>query len=132
MIFRYDFGEKLDLSKFVKQASFYIKKYPDTEYHLFTKDFKILFSTEPFSGPNIFVRITVFSIIRDSDGEISNLERIFLIGDSRFESFNLIPTLFNPYMSEATFQSDSIKDIISKVSELIKIIHKINYLKAFL
>lgn len=133
MFARYDFGEKLDLSKFRKQVTFYVGKYSHTEYNIFTKDFKILFTTEPAEDGSILARISTSSIVRDADGEMILLEHFRMSEDSRFESFKEALALFNKnyHRHLASFNSKSPKDIVDKVCGLIKIFHKVNSLIAF-
>ena len=129
MNFRYDFGEKLDLTKFVKQAVFYISLYP-TEYTIFTKDYKLVFKTFIEEGV-IFTKIHIFDIHRNTDNTISGYKSVFS-DDSRLESFKEITSLFLINRYEAFFTSTSSKEVVDKLSLIIKVIHKINNLKAFL
>ena len=132
MQFRYDFGEKLDLSKLKKQAANYINISSKIEYQFYTKDFKIIFNIKPDSGL-ILTTVSVYSLLRDADNEVLHYQNIYFHNDSRFNSFPEIINLFGMYsMDSAQFISKSSEEIIDKMCMLIKVMHKINHLKVFL
>lgn len=137
MIFRYDFGEKLDLSRFRKQAGSYIKRFQfhsvesPLEFHFYTTDFKIVLETEPTAEGLFKNKLSFFSIKRDADGQVKTTVALFPIGDSRFDSFKDVQSLFVQYSNKTEFTS-SIEDTVEISCTFIKIVHKINHLKAFL
>ena len=130
---RFDFGEKLDLTYFRKYVLYNLKKFPEKEheYELFTKLFKISFSTNP--KDSFFVRIIIKDIERDADGEIIKYKNIFPCSDYRFSSFKEFKVIFdNPYSCEATPSLKGEKDIVDKICFVIKAVHKINYLMPYI
>lgn len=133
MIFRYDFGEKLDLSKFQKQAPYYIGRMRQLTYHIFVKDYKIVADISTPDNSNIHnVSMTLFEIKRDNDGEIKSVSTIYPYMDLRFKELHDITNIFTLDSHEAHFGSNNVARTVEELSAIIKIIHKINNLKAFL
>ena len=133
MIFRYDFGEKLDLSKFQKQATHYIGRMRQITYHIFVKDYNVVIDIVTPDDSNIHnVRMTLFEIKRDSENEIKNVITIHPYKDLRFKELNSIMDIFPVDSPEANFGGNKVVGTVEKLCAIIKIIHKINGLKAFL
>lgn len=128
MNFRYDFGEKLDLSKFQKQATHYAKN--QSEYILVMSHFMIwvkFFQVQRVS-------IATYDIIKDPDGNIIQKQAIYLGSDDRFQGFKDVQffTRNCPPGFEFEVRFAEYDKIIEQICGLIKIFHKINGLKAFL
>ena len=131
--FRYDFGEKLDLSKFAKQAEHYIACWYAISYHIYTQDFIIEASVRPNDSSKTHkVDFSLYELERDSDKSIINKKLLFPLNDTRFSNIEIIIELFARYNDQGQIFSDNVFDIIAKLCQLIKAVHKINHLKAFL
>lgn len=133
MIIRYDFGEKLDLSKFQKQALRHIASMRQLTYHFFVKDYKLVADiSTPDDRTSHEVRLTLFSIHRDNDGEIKSGYAVVPGNDLRFKELSSFNDLFPIDQHEAIFESNNVDKTVKELSDIIKIVHKINSLKAFL
>lgn len=135
MYLRYDFGEKLDLSKFKKQASYYSKNLDRVTYQLFLQDYKITVEMHKLEGclTTRSVNIAIYDIERDKDGEVMCVSALFPITDSRFKEIKIIQEIWESNTGAlAYFNIDTSTDIIQNICDLIKIVHKINKLKAFI
>lgn len=135
MYLRYDFGKKLDLSKFKKQASHYAKNLDKVTYQLFLPNYKI--TVEIFRAEGCLttrsVNIAIYDIGRDKDGEITFSSALFPITDTRFKEIKIIQELWgNNTGALAYFDIGTSTDIIQRICDLIKVVHKINKLKAFI
>jgi hypothetical protein len=131
MIFRYDIGEKLDLTNFRKQFAFYVSHKSSIDYYFVLKDFKIVIEiicpTENFHTVNC----SLFDIRRE-DNEIVEQKVILPLVDSRFSSFVDIQKLFPADHWKATVLSNSVEYSLNLICPVIKIAHKVNNLIAFL
>lgn len=127
MQFRYDFGEKLDLSKFRKQAKHYSKY--QSEYLLVLGEFLLIANFES----NNRVQLTAFDITKDADGNISKKKFIFLAEDNRFQEFKDVRYFTeNNSAHPFTIEKQVDAETIDRICNLIKVFHKVNGLKAFL
>lgn len=135
MLIRYDFADKLDLSRFKRQAPFYIGKMRELTYNIFAGDFKLNIEiTTPDDTNAHSVQIDVIELFKNEDIEITEHARVNLATDSRFKELQVIK-----YFIDRLWINDSIEFTCncaefttSKICDLIVIIHKINSLKAFL
>jgi len=141
MLFTYVFGEKLDLSRFRKQAINYISTMRDLSYHLYLPNYKIsLEISTPDNQNGHLMAATLFHIKRDEDKEITQTTTIFPVIDSRFQEIKAIQDLWNPLgygasysnPSRASFTSNNVVELVEKICIILKIVHKIDSLKAFL
>lgn len=142
MQLRYDFGEKLDLSKFRKQSLYYIKNVGSVQYQLFLPDYKvtveIVKATSEISHKQ--VALSIYEISRDIAGEIVSVRTLSPMNDTRFKEIKTIQELWEPMplgpglppSMVAEFVSDDPAIIVNRICDLIKIVHKINSLKVFL
>lgn len=136
MLIRYDIPEKLDLTLFRKQAEFYIGKMRELDYEFVTKDYKVeigISTPDDSNTHNVIIRI--FDVKRDAEGEISNYIGIQPLKDTRFNESLIIKSLFDPnvvYAYVTSFNSNSAKDTTDKLVSIIKLIHKLHSLRAFL
>jgi hypothetical protein len=133
MLFRYDFKSKLDLSRFTKQASHYIKSMPEISYQLCIFDYKINSDIKKISNEDLYdVRMSIFEIKRDKDGEIFESKTIYPMHDIRFQDMKDIVSLLPDENScVANFQTNNPEQIVDKISRFIKMLNKLNNLKAF-
>lgn len=136
MLIRYDIPEKLDLSKFRKQAEFYIGKMRELDYEFITKDYKVTIGiSTPDDSNTHSVVIAIFDVKRDPEGEVSNYIPIRPLKDTRFCESTIIKDLFDPkneYATQAVLTSNSALETTNKLSNIIKLIHKLHSLRAFL
>jgi hypothetical protein len=132
MLFRLNFDEKLDLSKFRQHAIHYIGRMREITYHLSLKNHKILLEIASSNDLDHIITVTFFDLKRDVDGEIIQERVIIPMVDTRFKESNIIKELFPVDNYRGTFESSKVKITVDKICELTKLIHKINYLKVFL
>ena len=134
MLFRYDFGKKLDVTKFRAQSQHYIAQMRQVEYNLFLQNYKIIVSiSTPDDCTAHLVSMSMYHIIRDEAGEIIKSEKLFPSNDLRFKEFKIIKEIWkNPNYSLGNWDSGSVSNTTEKIISLLKIAHKIDNLKAFL
>jgi len=137
MQFRYDFvGDKLDLSRFKKQVNRHLTQYDELEYSFYVLGYKIqaninLFYTL-YRPTKYIVKFAISELQRDDDGEVSSYAAIRITEDLRFKEFPDLIKHYATLSSVGEFESNSVDEITDILSILIKIIYKINNLKAFL
>lgn len=133
MLFRYDFGQKLDLSRFEKQAPHYIGTMQELTYHLVVGAYQITAEIATPDGSNSHhVTLWFSEITRDQDGEIINTKIIIPLSDDRFQELSLIKELFNIDNYKAFITSNDAKSTSETLCRLVKLLHKINGLLVFL
>jgi hypothetical protein len=131
MLFRYDFGEKIDLSKFKKQVPYFISKSDVTSFDIYFKDYSIKF--EIFYDHILYKIITdIYLLNKDIDGKIINHEIIFPLEDYKFMNFKEIKEFFLPTAYRSVKNFSDIKEMVDKIAAIIRIIHCVNNLKTFL
>jgi hypothetical protein len=133
MLFPYNFGEKLDLTKFRKQGSYHIGKLAELSYDLYLPFYKIKINIQTEINTHN-VDIVLYDIKRDEDGEVIETKMILPLKDVRFKEDKNIQTLFAISINDSVgyFSSNSVGDTINKICQFIKYCHKINGMKAFL
>lgn len=133
MLFRYDFGQKLDLTNFRKQATHYISTMSEVTYHLIFPDFRIEIEIITSEAKTSHLATIQFSeITRDSDGEITKATAILPHSDLRFKEIKDITSTFPLDHYRATINSNNVSKTVDTICMLAKVVHKINNLKAFL
>lgn len=136
MQFRYDFmGDKLDLSRFKKQITQNLVLYPKITYSFYVLGYKIQanINTVDFSTNYIAdVDFVINELQRDRDGEVHSFYAVKITEDLRFKEFPDLIKYYTPGALHGSFDSNSVDEITDILSGLIKIIYKINNLKAFL
>lgn len=131
MLFRYDFDKNLDLSRFNKQAEHYISCMPEVVYNLFVFDYKIIVHISKVEQLHNMA-ITLYEIKRDTDGEIISSNVIYPLRDIRFQEMSEIVNMLPDENSEVGhFKCNSPNIIVEKLSSYIKMLNKLNSLKAF-
>jgi len=133
MNFRFDFGEKLDFSRFKRQAPHYISLAKPLDYHFYLPHYKMsaeIRSSENNSGHVVLIRF--WEIFKDKDGEIIDQRMIYPLNDTRFQEIGDIKSLFGPNKHEAEFESFNSVNTVERICFLIKILSKINNLKVFI
>lgn len=133
MLFRYDFDNKLDLSRFTKQAVHYIKSMPEISYQLCVFNFKINSDITKISNKDLYdVNMSLFEIKRDEDGEVSKSKTIYPMQDMRFQDMtDIVSLLPDEHSYVANFQTNNPEQIVAKISGIIKMLNRLNKLKAF-
>lgn len=133
MLFRYDFGEKLDLTKFIKQATHYIGTMRELAYDLYLSDYKMRVEVvTPDNSNSHTVTIFFYEIGRDPDGELVGEKIIIPLIDTRFKELRDIKDVFKIDNYKAHFDSNSAQFTVEKICKILKILYKINNLKVFL
>jgi len=133
MKLRYDFGEKLDLSKFKKQAPHYIAQMRELNLEFYIADFR--FSSEistPDRQTAHLVSLSLEDIEKDEFGNLISSKTIYPLQDTRFKEISDIQVLFQNNTYKSHFQSHSVDDTVNRLCLIIKLLHKINNLKVFL
>jgi|SRR5579885_750505 len=132
MLFRIDVDNKLDLSRFRKHATAYIGGMEELNYDIFLKDYKIVVRVNQVEGKSVqMVTISVFEKVR-VQGEIVKYMILVPATDSRFQEVKLIHEMFEEGATQSELESTNAEETADKICQLIKVIHKINNLKAFL
>jgi hypothetical protein len=139
MLFTYVFGDKLDLSRFRKQAINYISTIPDVQYHLYLSTYKIhLEISTPHTKSGHITTISIFRLKRNENKEIIRSELIHPLIDSLFQEIKAIQDIWSPILgtnyvpgSRTTFTSNSVTESVEKICIILKIVSKVDNLKAF-
>lgn len=131
MIFRYNFGSKIDLSKFKKQADHYIRTIPSINYHLFVSSYKLVvdINKEDFG---FSCKTVLFDIKRDSEGEVSDSSVIIPLNDVRFKDLRQIVSVYDDLNHIGHFSASNPEDVSQSMCNLVKLLYKLNALSAFL
>ena len=133
MQFRYNFGEKLDVSRFKKSAPHYISLAKPVEYDLYLPNYKIRVEVDTPAGTTGHNVLLNFSeIVRDDGGEIIQEHIISPAHDSRFKEFREIKSIFTVNDYKASFTSHSSVETVERICSILKILSKINNLKVFI
>jgi len=139
MIFRYDFGEVLDLSRFRKQAAHYINNKDAVLFEIYMRDFKITLKTAPdfeFKSNNSKISfassiegiIRIFSLKR-INGEIVSIYPLSVTKDNRFALFPDVRSMFDN-MEVRLIEEESEK-IVDSMCKVITATHRIRRLELF-
>jgi hypothetical protein len=134
MLFSIRINEKLDLSKFCKQANYYIASMDEVIYNIYLPDFKIIAEIVAGACGNTEHLLTMYlmEVFRDQDNEIKSESFITPHLDTRFKESKIIQTLFTGvHGHKAIIQSSSVAKTVENISLIIKLMHKINGLKVF-
>lgn len=134
MNFRYDFvGDKLDLTRYTKQATAYIGAMREVDYTIYFKHYKMRVEIARCAdSTNHTVTLYFFEIKRDENGEITDEKVIIPLIDTRFKESQCIKDLWRIDHYKAHFDSASAAATVEKTNKVIKLIYKIENLKAFL
>lgn len=131
MLFRYDFNSDLDLSKFVKQTPYYIQNNSNIEYDLFVHDYKLSLKVSKSDDLKYMAKIEIYSLIRDEMNQITSSEKIIPSLDVRFASLKQINQFFQPNECTGILYSDSSQSMTDVFCKIIKVLIKLNMLRAF-
>lgn len=138
MELRYDFGDKLDLSKFRKQLHHFIsvlhlEEDPQLHLHVYVKYYKIYFLISQKNNSNEHsTLIRIFDYASNLNGDIISYSCIVPSKDLKLKSFSDIINLFQVDCSDGLFNSNSVDYTIRILCKIINICSKINSLKVFL
>ena len=137
MNIRYDFADILDLSILRKQMSHYACKIPELRYQLYLNDFYISIDIlqDALNAGSTYheVSVSMYDLKYESDAITAKFV-VIPSQDMRFNELTLIKSLWDFQNNSvcAIFKSRDIPDTIEKLCNLIKLVHKIKSLKAFL
>jgi hypothetical protein len=134
MQFRYDFvGGKLDLSRFIKQINRHLVQYDELNYSFYVLGYKIQANIYMVDGSTKhIIKFFIAELQRDNDGEVNSYAAIRVTEDLRFKEFSDLIKYYSVPSTSGEFESSSVDEIVNILSSFIKIIYKINNLKAFL
>lgn len=133
MEFRYDFGEKLDLTRFKKQAPYYIGQMRELTYNCYLADYKVVAEISTPDGSTTHrVSYYFMELTRNPDGTIQDQRAVLPRSDTRFREIKVIQSIFPIDGYKAYFDSNSAQNTVDKLCDLITLVHKINHLKAFI
>lgn len=125
MLLRYDFlGDKLDLSLFRKQAKYYMSTINIIDYNFYCKNYKI----DAYINKIDDYYNVDFSIIEYEYDNFSVIQSKVLAprDDLKFKNIRKIIEYFPQYSTIGHFKSYDVNSIIDSLSDLIKMIYKIN------
>jgi hypothetical protein len=134
MLFRYDFDNKLDLSRFKKQSLHYIGCMPEVTYQLVVFDYNLTSHIKKIKseqGINYLSTIQLFDLKRDSENEISESKVILPMNDPRFQEMKDFIEIFSMDKATGEYISETPEHIVNKLSQFIKMLNKLNMMKAF-
>lgn len=143
MLFRYDIGEKLDLSRFTKQATHSINTIPDNlfEFHMhdFVVEVRVYQDTIPCINSKGFLYVTARRVtvkifdVKRIDSCITQKKEVYVMNDDRFSLFPEIRAMFYKDIQAASVvPMEDVPKIAESVCTLLTGIHKLGKLKAFL
>jgi hypothetical protein len=133
MIFRYDFGNKLDLNKFKSQSTHYITYIKKMEYHLFIKNYKLIAEVSKSDiSANHQINISIYDVIRDANGDILNSQSIIPLTDARFKELKEIINIFPESFNKGNFDASDSKSASDKICRMLNILFKLDKMKAFI
>jgi hypothetical protein len=133
MQIRIDIKEKLDLSKFRKQATHYLGQMRELSYHFYLPNYRVLVESVSLDDTTAhLVTLWIEEIKRDTDYEILTGKAVIPIIDTRFKESKIIQELFPNDHYKSSFQSNNTSDTVNKICQVVKLVYKINNLKAFL
>ena len=134
MLFTYTFGEKLDLTRFQKQAAHYMGSMNEINYHIYLPHYKMTVESAMVANSTAHIAtVAIYDIKRDDDGEIKRENAIFPLFDTRFKESKDIQAIFTVNDNyRGSFTSNNTRDTVEKICRVIKYLYKIDILKAFL
>jgi hypothetical protein len=133
MQIRIDINEKLDLSKFRKQATYYLGQMRELSYHFYLPNYRVMVDSVSTDDTTAhLVTLWIEEIKRDADYEILTGKAVIPIIDIRFKESKIIQELFPNDHYKSSFQSNDVAKTVDKICQLVKLVFKINSLKVFL
>lgn len=104
----------------------------EVTYDLYTSHYKMRVEiVRPDKSTTHLVTIFIFELERDKDNELVSEVIVIPLIDMRFKEFQEIKDTFQIDNYKAHFDSNSVEMTVDKICRILKIIHKINNLKAF-
>jgi hypothetical protein len=136
MIFRYDFGKKIDTTQFAKQAKHYIYAETENNWEFNFPDYRLHIKTSNRVKKFILVSTNLVDLIKDDNGIVIDVKTIYVLNDSRFNTFKVFDKFYVTKTAlmqpEGAMGTDDIDECIQSIADFLKILSKINNLKAFL
>lgn len=135
MLFSYYFtGDKIDVAKFRKQAAKYIVDMQEVSFHIFLPHYKMVLETATMPNSTAHILTAQISDLRRrKDGTIEREEAIFPLLDNRFkenEEIKKIFTVLDNYRGSVS--SKDVNETIDRLCRIIKLLYKLDHLKAFI
>lgn len=133
MLYRYDISDKLDLSRFKKQAPSLIGKMRELTYEFYLDDYKLvaeITTTDSFN--NQLITLYFFDITKDDNDNVVSEKIIVPLESLLFKNINFIKSLFINNNYKAYIDSDNVDKTTDIISTIVKLLFKINSLKAFI
>lgn len=137
MIFNFSFNDSLDFTKFKKHSNHYISLFQDRkiEYHLSVNEYKLvckLYPIIPFDIKDRLLKINFIEIKKDEQGDIVSGTDIIPLSNLKFKDIKEMSSLFCPDNYIGTYTAKSTNEIVDFMCRMVKFLHKINRLSAFL
>lgn len=134
MLFTYTFGEKLDLEKFRRQAAHYIGKMREVSYNLYLPHYKVVLEISGLdNSKEQIITVMLLDLKRDSNGWVHSGEAIYPLEDVRFKNNPDIQAVFTATNNfRGSFSVADPLDGVEKICRVVKLLHKLDHLKAFL
>lgn len=135
MKFRYDFGQKIDLTRFRKQSLHYIKAHSENNWEFYISSYRVFFTSQHY-GNNVYqFGLELQELKKDEDGNISESINVRPMQNTKFKEAKCFLIFYDPsnkYEVVSSIVSPDIEYIIDSLIDLLKYISKIENLKAFL
>lgn len=135
MNFRYDFGQKIDLTKFRKQALHYIKASSENSWEFYISDYRICFTSVRIANESYTFQLEIQELKRDGDGNISDRINVRPMTNTKFMDAQCFHVFFDPnnkYQITSSIDSSDVEFIVDSLITAIKYLFKIEKLKVFL
>lgn len=133
MEFRYDFGKKLDLSRFRKQLLSSLKAERRIDFRIYTNQYQLYLQQAHTEKRKTYImHADLYELVRDSDGEIFTSNRIFPESNPKLKGFSIMQKVFSVEGYGGIFIIEDPEITVKEIIELIKVLHKWEDLKAFL
>ncbi len=130
MNFRFDFQEKLDLTKFKNRLIYSNIDQKECLFNIFLKTFNINIVFK-IDQPYHKIEITIYRLNRNKNDTISNLDVIIPEQNVMLKDIFLFKEIWKPTEFLGQFKSLNINNTVDKVSNIIEILFKIDGLKVF-
>lgn len=135
MKFRYDFGQKIDLTKFRKQALHYIKAHSENKWEFHISIYRVFFASVHRGNKMYRFELELQEFEKDNNGDISKCINVRPGLDTKFNEVKCFHVFYDPnnkYQIVGSTNSLDIELIIDSLIYILKYISKVENLKAFL
>jgi hypothetical protein len=133
MLFPIYLNDKSDLTKFRQHALRYISRIQEVSYQIHLPDFRVQVNLACMDGFNSNVgELWMEDLKRNQENDIITCTVIVPSTDTRLKDFSDIQAWFPADSVKHYICSNSVEETVDKICTVIKILSKINHLKAFL